>query len=391
MTEKNQNKMLRCVLFSFFVSGFAAQPLGSFIPFLRQAYGLSYEVSGALLSCQSLGNMVTVLLTGFLPYYLGRRKTVLATAVWMAVAYVIFASGMGAPALLIAAFLMTGLARGGNSNFANTMVSTLPGERAVKGYNLLHGCFAVGALLAPLLLVFMSGKWVENGWRIMAAFLAAMCGLQLIVYGTMPIPAMAGEKKGIKGADRSFFKKPGFWMGVAMLFFYISTEYAVTGWLVTYFQDSGRLSGSMSQLMNSLFWLLMFLGRMAGAALIGKISREKLLLFDGLGLSGFFLLMLFAKSTAFIVAGITGVGLFMSTIYTCAFSFGSEAVKGNDLGCSLMLFSGSVGGIATPALVGLVAEKQGISAGMGLVAAYTGLLLLVIILSVSIKSGKGEQ
>ena len=75
----------------------------------------------------------------------------------------------------------------------------------------------------------------------------------------------------------------------------------------------------------------------------------------------------------------------MATIYTCAFSFGSECVKGNDLGCSLMIFAGSAGGIITPALVGFVAEKSGISAGMGLVAAYTGLLLVSIILSVVLK------
>lgn len=383
--EKKQNKMLRCVLFAFFVSGAASQPLGSFIPFLREAYGFSYDLSGVLLSCQSVGNLITVLLTGFLPYYIGRRKTVLCTAVWMAVAYLIFVSGLGSPALMVSAFLMTGLARGGNSNFSNTTVSTLPGEKATKGFNLLHGCFAIGALLSPLVLVLITNKWTNGGWRIMAGLLSVLCISQIAVYLTMPVPEMSEEKKGVRAIDRSFLKKRTFWLGTAMLFFYISTEYAIVGWLVTYFQDSGLLSDNVSQLMNSLFWLLMFIGRMIGASVIGKVPKEKLLLIDGFGLCAFFLLMFFSRSAAPIIIGIIGVGLFMATIYTCAFSFGSECVKGNDLGCSLMIFAGSAGGIITPALVGFVAEKSGISAGMGLVAAYTGLLLVSIILSVVLK------
>ena len=81
----------------------------------------------------------------------------------------------------------------------------------------------------------------------------------------------------------------------------------------------------------------------------------------------------------------------MATIYPTAFAFGSDCIRGNDLGCSVMIFTGSAGGILTPALVGLVAEQAGIRAGMGLVAVFTALLLLSIVLGVvSVKkSAKG--
>ena len=48
--------------------------LGSFIPFLRETYGFSYDLSGVLLSCQSVGNLISVLIAGFLPLWLGRRR-----------------------------------------------------------------------------------------------------------------------------------------------------------------------------------------------------------------------------------------------------------------------------------------------------------------------------
>ena len=113
ITTEEQSRLLRNVLFTFFVSGAASQPLGSFIPFLREQFGFSYDLSGVLLSCQSTGNLISVLLAGFLPIYLGRRRAILATSVWMAAAYLIFASGFGSPALFVAAFTMTGIARGG--------------------------------------------------------------------------------------------------------------------------------------------------------------------------------------------------------------------------------------------------------------------------------------
>ncbi len=377
-----EDRLLRNVLFAFFVSGAASQPLGSFIPFLRETYGFSYDLSGVLLSCQSIGNLAAVLIAGMLPAYLGRRRAVLSTAVWMAVGYLIFAGGFGNPGLLIAAFLMTGMARGGNSNFANTMISTLPGEKAARGYNLLHGAFAVGALLSPLVLIFCAGRWPAAGWRVMAALLCALCLLQLAVYARMPLPEERPEK-GLKSVDWSFLKVRLFWLGSAMLFFYISTEYAIVGWLVTYFQDIGVLDPNQSQLMNSLLWLVIFAGRMVGAAVTGRISRSRLLVIDGLGLCAFFLLMFFSRTPAPIVIGLMGVGAFMATIYPTAFAFGSDCVRGNDMGCSVMIFSGSAGGIITPALVGFVAERTGdIRAGMALVAVCTVLLLASILISV---------
>lgn len=379
---KRENRLLRNVLFIFFVSGAASQPLGSFIPFLRETYGFSYDLSGVLLSCQSTGNLIAVLLSGFLPVYLGRRKSILTTAVWMSVAYLIFASGLGSAPMLVAAFLMTGLARGGNSNFCSTMVSTLPGDKAARGYNLLHGFFAIGALLSPIALIFFANRW-QNGWRVMAAALCALCLVQVAVFAKMELPAENGGKKSIKTLDYSFLKNRQFWLAASMLLFYISTEYAIVGWLVTYFQDIGVLSPNHSQMMNSLLWLVIFIGRMVGASIVGKVARTTVLLTDGFGLFAFFLLMFFSRTPMPITIGLIGVGFFMSTIYPTAFAFGSECVKGNDVGCSLMIFTGSAGGIITPALVGFVAENAGIRAGMGLVAVFIGMLLLSIILSVT--------
>lgn len=379
-TNRQENRLMAATLFVFFVSGASSVLLGNLMPYLREVYGFSYAHQGLLLSLPSWGNLVSIFLTGYMPTFIGRRKTVLLTAVWMAAAFSVFTTGFGGAALLSVACLMTGVARGGNTNFSNTMMSTLPGNKSAIGYNLLHGAFALGAVLSPLVLIGCT-KTNDHGWRMMTAGIMVLCLVQLCVYAKMRLPA-ENITKSIKQVDRSFLKNRNFWLGAMILFFYISAEYAIVNWLVTYFKDTGVLSAEVSQLMTSLLWVVIFIGRMIGAALVGRVPRKYILLADGVGLLSFFLLVFFSRSELPIFIGIMGVGLFMATIYTSALALGTESIRGNDLGVSTMILIGSTGGIITPAVVGIVAEEAGIQTGMGVVVAVTAMLLAAIILSI---------
>lgn len=381
MKERNQeNRLIGGTMFTFMVSGAASLALGSLIPFLRSTYQLSYDFTGMLVSLQSVGNLVSIGLMGFLPVFIGRRRAVLATALWMAVAYLLFTTGFGGAALLPVACFAMGVAKGGNANFANTMMSTLPGKRATIGYNLAHGGYAVGAFLSPLLIIACTAA-NASGWKLMTAILMGLCIVQLVCYCVMPLPSEKIEKS-VRSIDKSFLQNRSFWLASGILFFYVSSEYAITGWLVTYFQDIGVLSDNASQLMSSLLWVVMFTGRMIGAAISGKISRNILLAVDGIGLFVFFLLVFFSRSALPIYIGIAGIGLFMATIYTSAMSLGTESVRGNDLGVSAMTLTGCAGGIITPAAVGFIAERAGIQVGMGLIIATTVMLMLMILVTI---------
>ena len=381
---KKENALMRATLFVFFVSGASSVLLGNLMPFLRQTYDISYAKAGLLLSLPSWGNIASIFLAGFLPSYIGRRKTVLLTSVWMAVAFILITFGIGGEWLLAPACVMIGIARGGNTNFTNTMMSTLPGKKSAIGYNLLHGAFAAGAVLSPLALIACTRN-DSLGWQVMTSGIIVLCLAQILVYGRMNLPA-ENITKNIRNVDRSFLKNKNFWLGAAILFFYVSVEYAIVNWLVTYFKDAGILSAEVSQLMSSLLWVVIFIGRMLGAVLVGKISRKIILVVDGIGLMLFFLLVFFSRSELPIFIGIMGVGLFMATIYTSALVLGTQQIKGNDLGVSTMILVGSSGGIITPAVVGLVAEEAGIQMGMGVVVAVTVLLLATILISVFSKN-----
>ncbi len=379
--RQQENRLIFATLFVFAVSGASSMLMGNLLPILQKKYGFSDSYGGLLTSLPSWGNLASIFITGYLPALIGRRKTVLLTATWMGVALAIIASGLGAEVLLPVACVFIGIARGGNTNFSNTMMSTLPGSRAAVGYNLLHGAFAVGAVLSPVLLVLCSKQGGE-GWRYMVWGVVAFCVIQAVVYATMRLPRenITGS---IKAVDKSFLKNRNFWLAAAILFFYISTEYAIVNWLVSFFIDERILSADTSQLMSSLLWVVIFAGRMLGAYLVGKVSRKIILVVDGIGLFVCFLVVFFGRSQLPIFLGIMGVGLSMATIYTSALALGTKAIRGNDLGVSTMILIGSSGGVITPLLVGVVSDIAGGKRyGMAVVVVVTALLLATILYSV---------
>ncbi len=386
--ESREDRLLRGVLLAYFINGWIGI-FGSLLPFFRQAYSLSYDQAGLMLSFRSVGNLVSMVLWGLLALRLGRRRSILLTVLMMVGCYALLASGWGTPALLMAVCLVEGTAMGCINNFSNTVISTLPGEKATRGFNLLHGVFAIGAFLSPLALVALTTLWPRQGWQVMTFGLCLLGLGQGLVYARMEMPPEAGGEKG-SAADLSFLRDKRFWLTTVMLFFYLAVEYTIMGWLVTYFRDAGILSPRLAQVMSSLLWLLMFLGRMVGAAVTGKVSRGAILVVDAVGLLGFYLLMISSQSPVVVVIALAGVGAFMATLYPTAFAFGSDAIKGNDLGCSVMNLVGAVGGAIAPSLVGLAAERTGkIQSGMTLVA--VGMILLLFSILVSLWSVRREK
>ncbi|WP_409969204.1 MFS transporter [Bengtsoniella intestinalis] len=377
---KQENRLLYSTMLVFFISGFCTQVIGNFVPFLRETYGFDYNFTGLLISLSSMGGLIAVVLAGVLPLYCGRRLSILFWSFWIALGYLILTLPIASPLFLMVAFFGVGLSRGGHSNFTSTMISTLPPPRIPSGFLLIHGSFATGALLSPLVLVLFVRQGLS--WKTMALSLCILAVFRLLFYVKMDIPPLpASGKKGMASVDYGFMKDRHFWLGAVILLFYVSVEYGIVGWLVTYFQDTGILSSDMAQLTNSLFWALVLVGRIVGNFIAKKLSPCPILLIDAIGMTGFFFLMFFATEALWVIVGLIGVSFFMATMYPTAYSFGSTNISGNDFACGMLNFLPASGGIIAPALVGFVAEQGGIQQGMGLLVVLTVILLAVILVT----------
>ncbi len=109
------------------------------------------------------------------------------------------------------------------------------------------------------------------------------------------------------------------------------------------------------------------------------MSRNILLIANGIGFFGFFLLLFYSTSAPGAALSIAGLGLFMAGIYPTVFSSVTAELSGNDFASSLLMLLGSLGGIIAPALIGYISESAGIAGGMRTVIVLTTVTCALIL------------
>lgn len=92
----------------------------------------------------------------------------------------------GNPVLLLLGFLFTGLSRGSISNFNNTVVNEVSNS-SPAALNFLHSIFAVGALIAPFLVILCTRVFGDTGWRVSAGIIVALGVVCIYLFSKMKI------------------------------------------------------------------------------------------------------------------------------------------------------------------------------------------------------------
>lgn len=374
--DKNKKTQFLYSYGVFVINGMLALSIGSLLPFIRDSRGLDYAFSGLIVSLHSVGNLISSFIAGALPSMIGRKKSILLFNSFFAISYLMIIFG-NHPFFIAASFFMTGLARGATSNFCNKVINELaPGKASI--INGLHAMFAIGAFAFPLILIALTtaneANWIYACW-----FMLIMGILSWAMYFLMPIENDKVEKTANKGSNYGFFKEPLFYICTFTMFFYLCAEQGVIGWMITYFKDTGLLPASLSQVTASVLWIMILAGRLLTAWASSKVHKENLLVAMGLGLVGFFFLLLFSKTTPFILIGIMGFGFSMAGIYPTTVSFTSTLINKYPLAWSFILTIASIGSITMPSIIGKIAETAGIYYGMSSIVLVVIIDLLFII------------
>lgn len=362
LNNSNKKKQFLYSYGAYIINGMLALSVGSLLPFIRDARGLEYAFCGLIVSLHSVGNLCSSFISGILPTIIGRKKSILFFNSFLALSFLLIIIGEH-PLFVAAAFFLTGVARGGTTNFCNTSINELaPGKAAI--INGMHAMFALGAFTFPLLLMLLTNQNSDN-WIYAVYFMLIMGILNWLMYYNIPLQNDKIEKKeGNQSNALGFVHEPLFYICTATLFFYLCAEQGVIGWMITYFKDTGLLPPTLSQVTASLLWVMILVGRLLTAYLSTKVRKEWLMIVMGLGLVGFFFLLLFSTSTPYILIGIMGFGFSMAGIYPTIVSFAGNIINKYSLTWSFMLPIASIGSIIMPTIIGKIAETIGIYYGM---------------------------
>jgi len=385
--ENNEKKLFISCYYIFFVNGALALILGAMLPYIKQTYALSYKLTGLMISFHSIGNLISSFIGGILPVYLGRKKSIMLLVSTGAIAFILMILS-GNPILLLAAFFLTGINRGAVSNFNNTVINDIATGKA-WALNLLHAVFALGAFTSPFIALFFTRNSASN-WIFAALTLAFLCFTELIVLFFMKIPNNTPAAKEKNKISWEFLKNKNFLTACAILFFYLSAEQAINGWLVTYFKETGIMNDSFAQSMASLLWIVILFGRLTCAYLSKKIKKSKILVVNGIGYVIFFVILLSAKTLSSAAVGIIGVGFCMAGLYPTTLSSIGNITKKYPLALSCILTCASLGAILMPGIIGTIADKVGIAGGMSVLIIAAGFTVVFIILNAVLRKNDTE-
>ena len=361
----------RAGFLAFFLSGICAISSGVIVSLLQESRGLDYSMSGTLLSVMSIGNLAAGFLTGILPGKLGTKPTVLLLTAGYALGYALMLPRGGA-ALLTVGWLLVGLAKGSTINTCTLLVGDNSPDRT-RGMNTMHACYACGALLCPVLAT-LAGRIAPDAPLVQ---LAVLGGVLWIVFAAAPLENKADKAKTV--TDWSFLRSGYFWLLTALLFCQNAAETGVTGWLVTYFKDSGILTAAVSPYTVTLLWGATMIARLLLAFVFPPKNPQKAMVIMSAGCVVFYIGLVLAHSQTPALLLLLGFSLSIAglnpTIVACAGKMTSAASMG------IMLPAAGLGAILMPWIIGIIAQTAGLRIGMASnILPCAGMLILAGVL-----------
>ena len=372
----NDRYMIGNLFFLYLIQGIYVILIGSILPMIKEEYGLSYQIGGYLISAHSTGNILAGLFAGLIPLMIGIKNSLMILNLLTYIGFIIVLV-TGNPVLLIFAFLLTGLGRGSVSNYNNQAVSTLSGGNS-SPLNALHGFFSIGAVMAPLIALICT-RSNSSGWRLTLYIIIGLGILSVVTSSFMKMDSVTYSRSKSQENAFGFLKEGLFWYTIGIMFLYLCIEATVMGWMVTYYEESGILASGASQLLTSLLWITILIGRFGCSAIGGRTSSVKIIRVLSTGILVFLCLVLMAGQLPLMLLGTIGLGLSLSGMYGTTVSNAGDVFGRYPLAMGIFVTLSGFGSIITPSIIGTIAEYTGIRVSMRVLLVPAVVLLIMAV------------
>lgn len=398
------------LFYAYMSLGIVLIMLGAILPDLKADYALSYQVGGALLSVQSVGYVLAGLLAGYLPLLIGIKKSFILVQLAPTFGFFMLLVS-GNPIWLLAAMVLLGIGKGGITNYNNLLISLYSRGNAGP-LNILHASFASGAVIAPLIVLLVSG------WR-MAVIVGCLVGVTSLIFLSMAgfsdkdldtadsrsddsddsngsnsngrnNGSNGGKNNGRNNSSRQkvdygFLKEKLFWITVLIVFFYQAVEASLMGWLTSFLIDTGLMADSFAQFATSVLWMALLAGRLICSVISTRFKPCNMILTLTCITLVFMILLLNIHSPTGLIIATAGIGLGMSGMSGTSVSNAGDIFARYPVCMGFYVFLTSMGAIVAPAVIGLVANGAGIYTGMSTLLIFAGLMIAMAVVNAAMQ------
>ncbi len=354
---------------TFFLSGICSISSSVVVSLLQEQYSFDYNVTGTLLSVMSIGNLAAGFATGILPAKIGLKSTIILLSAGYGLGYL----GLGICGwmiILVLSFLLIGFAKGSVINMCTILVSNHSQNRA-KGMNIMHSCYALGALICPF--VIAAAGLVGPS---IPMFTLGFLGLVLwIIFHWTPLENKKAGKK--EKTDWGFLKSKRFWLLTGLIFCQNAAEISVNGWLVTYFKGSGILSGTLSAYTVTVMWTATLAARFLIAFVLPLKDPYSAMIKMSIGCGIFYIFLMLVNNQVTAILLLFAFAFSMGGMNPTAVACAGKMTSVTSIG--VLLPAASFGGILMSWIIGIVSNAAGLKIGMAMnIISCVGMLVFCI-------------
>ena len=367
----------------YFMLGVGSGTFAANIPRIKEALGLSPGMLGVALLCCSLGGFVAMQFAAPLIKKLGLRLLLAILAPVFPLVLIVIGMSNSFTTLALAFGLFGGL-----TSIAGIAVNAqaIDIEKAYSRsiMSSFHALFSVGGLVGA----GIGGVFAAHHVSIVASMAFVAVGLSIV--GIMVITRLFDETKYNFKDDHTIIETPHkhhrarWWRTVllvgSLIFISYLTEGSMADWTAIYMRTAHGADPFIAVFAYMLFNACMTIGRFSGDSVIRKIGSVQTLVSGGaLALTGL-VTGLLAPNLVVALIGFAVVGLGLAALVPILISMAGNAPGGDrDQAIARVSTMGSIGLMTGPALIGFIADHNGLLAGMMVPVTLLGALTVVTI------------
>lgn len=258
------------------------------------------------------------------------------------------------------------------------IVEACPFENKDGRMSLLHSFYcwgAVGVILGSTLFFAIFG--IEN-WKILTLIWALVPLVNVFQFLTCPIERLVEDGEGLP--VRKLLRLPLLWMMILLMICSGASEATMAQWASAFTESALGVSKTGGDLAGPcLFAVFMGISRMLYGKLSEKLNLAKTMLLSGLLCVSCYLLASLSPLPLLGLAGCAICGFSVGIMWPGTISLSSQKCpKGGTAMFAFLALAGDFGGTVGPAIVGTFSEMAGGNLKIGLLAATTSPILLVV-------------
>ena len=370
--------------FGFLLAGVVGTLLGPILPMLAARWQVGDAEVSWLFVAQFSGGIIGSALSGRMIARFGLLRVL--TYGYAATAAAVVCLGVSSWAIGLLSVFCFGFTLGLTGPVMSLLVAEVYADRRAMALNVLGFAWALGAVAGPPMITLLArdAGLVRplGGLAIMLFGVAMVIAWRALVDSPSGLNLRAPDRKDpphLDGSARRSWRSLYALLTGALVFVYVGTETATSGWIATYAQRIGAPTNEFGTMTPSVFWLGLLIGRAIAPAVLTLMSEATLVLVSlfvgGAGL----LIILFASNLVSVTLGVGLTGLGLAAIFPTTFAiftryFGAQS---SELTGSFFVLGG-LGGALIPLSVGFV-SGQTADLRLGLIVPALGVVVMIVL------------